>query len=57
MLSTIVSQANDNLQKLNNTKTKSMTLVYTDHLVFLESWENLKIAIFCVKEANLALIY
>jgi len=57
MLSTVLSSTNENMIKLNNTKANSMTLMYTEHLVYLESWIHVKICLFCASDANLALIY
>ncbi|EAR84007.2 MAP kinase kinase 1 interacting protein (macronuclear) [Tetrahymena thermophila SB210] len=56
MLSTFITQRNEHLQKLNNTKAKAITFMYTDHLIYMELWENLKICMFCVKDANLPFI-
>lgn len=56
-----VTACNDNLSKLSNTKTKSLTLIYeyillfledSQNIVYLENWQHMILTIYCNDKAN-----
>jgi len=56
MFVSAISEANNNFAKLFRTKSKQITLMYRENLVFITSWRNLVICLFCKVDANQPLV-